>query len=104
MEKDTVSMYFVAAAIARLSGVARDRLLNAAGIPSELLAAAHARVTAESFAALWLAVARELDDEFFGLDARRMKVGSFALLCRAVLNSRNLDHAVKQILRGMALF
>jgi AraC-like DNA-binding protein len=104
MEKDTVSMHFVAAAVARLSVVARGRLLNAAGIRSELLAVPHARVPAEAFAAVWLAVARELDDEFFGLDARRMKVGSFALLCRAVLNSRNLDQAVKQILRGMALF
>lgn len=104
MEKDTVSMYFVAAAVARLSAVARDRLLNAAGIPHELLGVPHARVTAESFAALWLAVARELDDEFFGLDSRRMKVGSFALLCHAVMNSQNLDRAVKQLLRGMALF
>src|SRR2546427_1358920 len=104
MEKDTVSMYFVAAAVARLSAVARDRLLNAAGIPHELLCVPHARVTAESFAALWLAVARELDDEFFGLDSRRMKVGSFALLCHAVMNSQNLDRAVKQLLRGMALF
>ena len=53
-----------------------------------------------SFAALWLAVAREIDDEFFGLDRRRMKVGSFALLSHAVLHSGNLDRAVKHILRG----
>jgi len=63
-----------------------------------------ARVTAESFAALWLAVARELDDEFFGLDSRRMKVGSFALLCHAALGSGNLDRALRQVLRGMTLF
>src|SRR5213594_3709364 len=100
MEKNTVSMYFVAAAVARLSAVARDRLLNAAGIPHELLCVPHARVTAESFAALWLGVARELDDEFFGLDARRMKVGSFALLCHAVVNADNLDRALKRILAG----
>jgi AraC-like DNA-binding protein len=104
MEKDTVSMYFVGAAVARLSDVVRERVLSTAGIPPELLAVPHARVTAESFAALWLAVARELDDEFFGLDARRMKVGSFALLCHAVLNSQNLDRAMKQTLRGLALF
>lgn len=104
MEKDTVSMYFVTAAVERLSKPARDHVLSSAGIPSELVAVPHARVTSESFAALWLAAARELDDEFFGLDARRMKVGSFALLCHAVLNSQNLDRAVKQILRGLALF
>lgn len=31
-------------------------------------------VPATAFSALWLAVARELDDEFFGLDRRSMKV------------------------------
>lgn len=97
-------MYFVAAAIARLKGDARRRVLDAAGVPVELIAVPHARVTAESFAALWLAVARELDDEFFGLDRRRMKVGSFALLCHAALGSGNLDRALRQVLRGMALF
>ena len=58
----------------------------------------------QSFAALWLAVAREIDDEFFGLDSRRMKVGSFALLCHAVLGSGNLDRAVKHMLRGFGVF
>jgi len=104
MEKDTVSMHFVAAAVARLTNAARQRVLAAAGIPGDLLAAPHARVTAASFAALWLAVARELDDEFFGLDRRRMKVGSFALLSHAVLNSGSLDRALKHILRGFAAF
>ena len=104
MEKDTVSMHFVAAATARLSDAARRKVTGAAGIAEELLAAPQARVPARSFAALWLAVARELDDEFFGLDRRRMKVGSFALLCRSVLPSADLDEAVKQILRGFSVF
>ena len=104
MEKDTVSMYFVDAALASLTDVAKARVLKAAALPAELLSVPHARVTAESFAAVWLAVSRELDDEFFGLDARRMKVGSFALLCQAVLPSENLDRAVKRMLRGFALF
>lgn len=103
MEKHTVSMHFVAAAVSRLSGAARRRVLAAAGIAEDLVAARQARVPAESFAALWLAVAQELDDEFFGLDRRRMKVGSFALLCHAVLASATLDRAVKHLLRGFAL-
>ena len=104
MEKDTVSMHFVAAAVSRLTNAARHRVLVVAGIPEDLLAAPHARVTASSFAALWLAVAREIDDEFFGLDRRRMKIGSFALLSHAVLNSGSLDRALKHILRGFAVF
>jgi AraC-like DNA-binding protein len=102
--KDTVSIYFIRAAIGRLAPAAQARVLRSVAIPHELLTAAHARVPAASFAALWLAVARTLDDEFFGLDRRRMKVGSFALLCHAVLHSENLEQALKGILRGLALF
>jgi len=104
MEKDTVAVYFVNAALARLTGAAKACVLATAGVSPELLLVRNARVTAESFAAVWLAVARELDDEFFGLDRRRMKVGSFALLCQAVLPSQNLDRALKRMLRGFAVF
>lgn len=104
MQKDTVSIYFLRAAVGRLSAPARARVLQSAGVAPDLLLSDQARVTAASFAALWMAVARELDDEFFGLDRRRMKVGSFALLCRAVLHSATLGQALKGILRGLALF
>lgn len=97
-------MHFVRAAVAQLPAAAVCRVLATAGIPEDLLAAPAARVPAAAFAALWLAVARELDDEFFGLDRRRMKVGSFALLCHAVLPSGTLDRALRQMLRGFALF
>ncbi len=101
--KHTVSMRFVEAAVARLSAAARARVLAAAQVPAELLGAPHARVPAEVFSAIWLAVARELDDEFFGLDRRRMKVGTFAFLCQAVLHSPSLDVALRRLLRGFAL-
>lgn len=104
MQKDTVSIHFLRAAVGRLSPETQKRVLQSAAIPTELLASDHARVTAAAFAALWMAVARELDDEFFGLDRRRMKVGSFALLCHAVLHNSNLGQAVKGILRGLAIF
>lgn len=104
MQKDPVSIYFIRAAIGRLSPEVQTRVLQSVAIPQELLLSAHARVPAASFAALWMAVAHELDDEFFGLDRRRMKVGSFALLCHSVLHSQNLEQAVKGILRGLSLF
>ena len=102
--RDTVSIYFVNAAVARLAPPACDRALAAAGIPLPLLSAVHARVPAAAFSTLWLAVARELDDEFFGLDSRGMKVGSFALICQAVLACETLDRAIKRMLRGFSLF
>ncbi len=104
MQKHTVSMHFVGAAVANLSGEARARVLRSVGIPAELLGAASARVPAESFSAVWLAVARELDDEFFGLDRRRMKCGSFALLSHAMLHSGTLERALKRIVRGFGVF
>ena len=104
MEKDTVAMYFVNAAVTALTGDARARVLGRAGIQPELLSLGHARVSAGSFARLWLAVGHELDDEFFGLDARPMKVGSFALLTQSLLTSGDLARALKRCLRSFALF
>lgn len=104
IEKDTVSMYFVRAAVSHLTPQQRVHSLAVAGIPADLLDSASARVPAGAFSALWLAVARELDDEFFGLDRRSMKVGSFALLCQAVLDCANLDRALRRMLRGFTLF
>lgn len=104
MQKDTVSIHFAVAAVARLGAAQRRRVLGAAGIAPELLAQPKARLPAPAFSALWLAVAREIDDEFFGLDSRRMKVGSYALLCRAVLGAGTLERALKQALRGLSLF
>lgn len=101
--RHTVSMHFVEAAVARLDPEARARVLAAAGIPGELTGAAHARVTADAFAALWLAVSRELDDEFFGLDRRRMKYGSFALICHAALPGADLGRALRRALHGFNL-
>lgn len=104
VEKDTVSMYFVQAAVARLDAPARARVLAEAGIPADWLPRPAARVTAAAFSALWVAVARALDDEFFGLDRRAMKIGSYALICQAVIGCDTLGAALQRMLRGLALF
>jgi AraC-like DNA-binding protein len=105
MEKGTISNVFVRAAVGGLRGDAArlGRVLSASGISEELLGAPDARVPAERFAALWLAVARELDDEFLGLDSRRMKRGSFALVCQSLIHTGTLERAILQALRGFAV-
>lgn len=103
-EKDTVAIYFVNAALTRLGDDQRATALLGAGIPAELLSNPQARVPANAFAALWRSIAMALDDEFFGLDRRRMKPGSFALLCHSVLDCGTLEHALRRALRGMRLF
>ena len=101
--RHTVSIAFVRSAVRGLRPLLRERVLRAAGIAPALLGQAEARVPAEGFSALWMAVARELDDEFFGLDARRMKVGSFAMLCRTAAGQADVGRAMRLSLRGFAL-
>ena len=98
-EKGSISIAFVSEALAGVvrRNMASEPLLRAAGIPAGLLQFSDARVTPESFGALWLAIARALDDEFFGLDSRRMKVGSYAVMCRLALGCDTLGEAAARI-------
>lgn len=100
-EKGSVSIWFVRKALEALlrRGLDATTALNQAGISPALLPFDQSRVSPSSFAALWLAIAATLDDEFFGLDSRRMKVGSFATLCRLAVGSRSLREALRASVR-----
>lgn len=102
MEKDSVSIHFVKAALAgaQRRGLDVRALLESAGIAPGLLAADSARVSARSYGHLWLGVAALLDDELFGLDARRMKVGSFAFLARGAAAGKTLRHGLTSVVNG----
>jgi AraC-like DNA-binding protein len=104
MDPSTISNVFLRYAVAPLRNdpAAVGRVLHASGLSTELLEASHARVPPERFSALWLAVARELDDEFLGGDSRRMKVGTFAVLCRGLIHAGRLERGLRQCLRGFA--
>lgn len=56
-------------------------------------------VSAEAYGALWLAIAAEVDDEFFGMGGRPMRRGSFTLLCHCVLHAGTLEQALRRALR-----
>ncbi|AOZ03486.1 AraC family transcriptional regulator [Cupriavidus sp. USMAHM13] len=105
MEKGTVAICFVHQAIAglRARGLPPEPVLRAAGIAPALLEALQARVSADSYSALWLEVARVLDDEFFGQDSRRMKCGSFTMLCHAVAGSQTLGQGLERVARFFGL-
>jgi len=70
-------------------------VLASVGLPPVI----DAPVSAEIYGALWLAVAAEVDDEFFGMGARPMRNGSFTLLCHCVLHAPTLEHALRRALR-----
>jgi AraC-like DNA-binding protein len=100
----SVSIAFVRSAVRALDTAQRAAVLAEAQIEPALLAQPAARVPAAAFARLWMAVARLLDDEFFGLDRRRMKVGTFAMLCHALAGQATVGAALQQALRGFGLF
>jgi AraC-like DNA-binding protein len=104
-EPGTISICFVAAALqgARARDLDADELLANVGLSSSLLQVPQARVSAKHYGALWRAIALALDDEFFGQDSRRMKAGSFAMLCHSVLSCKTLGQALDRSLRFYAL-
>ena len=105
-ENDTVAVYFVHTMLHSL----RDQpqraaaLLREAGIDPALLDTEGARVSASAFARLWLILIQALDDEFFDLDSHGMPLGSFALICRGLIQEPTLEKALRQCLGNFALF
>jgi AraC-like DNA-binding protein len=99
--RGTIAIHFVRAVVAavRARGVDAEALLRAAGIAPGLLQVAQARVSARDYSALWRLVIERLDDEFFGQDSRRMKSGSFALLCHSVVHCTTLRAALARAAR-----
>ncbi|MGH8485325.1 MAG: AraC family transcriptional regulator, partial [Pseudomonas sp.] len=105
-ENDSVAVYFVHSMLHAL----RDQpqraaaLLCGAGIDPGVLDTPDARVPASAFARLWLMLIQDLDDEFFNLDSHGMPQGSFALICRGLIQEPTLEKALRQCLNNFALF
>jgi AraC-like DNA-binding protein len=104
-EPGTIAICFVAAALqsVRARDLNADELLATVGLSPSLLQVPQARVSAKHYGALWRTIALALDDEFFGQDSRRMKAGSFAMLCHSVVACKTLGQALDRSLRFYAL-
>ncbi len=87
---------------ARLSKAQAEDVLTQAGIAPASLGF-HDQVTPAQFAKLWSALVTHAGDELFGLDARGMPIGSFALLCQTALNSPTLEDAIARSLQFFGL-
>ncbi|OBZ94932.1 AraC family transcriptional regulator [Pararhizobium polonicum] len=79
----------------RRQGKPAAPLLTSLGLPPII----DKPISAETYGALWLAVAAEVDDEFFGMGGRAMRRGSFTLLCHCVLHAGTLEQALRRALR-----
>lgn len=64
---------------------------------------AEPRVPVALYGRLWRRLALRFDDEFFGMDRRRLRSGSFALLCRLGLTQSRLGDALELALAFLNL-
>lgn len=101
LEPRTISASFVEEALdsLRRRDLPTSRVLAAAGLPAIVTEP----VSAAVYGRLWLALAEALDDEFFGLAARPMRLGGFTLLCHCVLHAADLETALRRALRFLNL-
>ncbi|MGE4405530.1 AraC family transcriptional regulator ligand-binding domain-containing protein [Pseudomonas sp.] len=105
-EQDSVAAYLVQAAVHRLrdNPLRLQQVLAAAGIDATALAAPNAQVPAAAVSRFWLAMSAELGDEFFGFDSHGLPNGSFALICRGLIQEANLGKALPRCLQYLGLF
>ncbi|WP_439858575.1 AraC family transcriptional regulator [Pseudomonas sp. MBLB4136] len=104
-EKGTISVRLVGEALRQWRAQGRDaaELLAQAGIATELLERPNARVSAQAYARLWRALAQAMDDEFFGMNVRRLKSGSFAFMARTAAREPTLGAALDSVLSFLVL-
>lgn len=79
---------------ARTRGCDVEAILRRAHISPSLLASTSSRVTLSQYASLLLELRRALRDEFWGLCARPVPVGSFAYCCRTLIRASSLRDAI----------
>ncbi|MFL1503104.1 MULTISPECIES: AraC family transcriptional regulator [unclassified Pseudomonas] len=104
-EKDTISIHLVREALLQscAPGAATVEALSKVGIAPALLEQPDARVPATAYARLWRLLARRRDDEFFGMDPRKLKSGSLAFLCRAAMAQPTLGASLETGLGFLSL-
>lgn len=101
IKPETISIHFVRKALQAVQAHAlpQREVLADAGIPPHFLDEPLARVSPQQFGALWRGLARRCGDEFFALDARAVRPGSYAMLCRLLSGCENLHHALRRLCR-----
>lgn len=105
LNKDTISIHLVREALLQscAPGSAMQEVLHKVGIAPALLEQADARVPATVYARLWRLLARRLDDEFFGMDPRKLRSGSLEFMCRAAMAQPTLALGLSVVLEFLSL-
>lgn len=78
------------------AGLDPDVVLRRAGLDASDLRLPRARLTQLQFARLVSTITRLSRDEFWGLCSRSIRPGAFRLLCRILINCRDLGEAIEE--------
>lgn len=104
-ERDSISVRLVQQALLAFTDAGRSpaQLLESLGLSSACLAEPDGRVSVDYYRRMWLGLAERFDDEFFGMDARRLRSGSFVFISRCCVAQPTLEAALRQMLRFYGL-
>lgn len=106
VSRDTISIYFVNAALAGVKrlGMDVDTLLSHVGIEAELLNQPKARISPEQYTRfvkmLWMVT----QDEHAGFSKQSRRLGSFAIMCQLVIHAKTLGEALERSVQFYRLF
>ncbi|MFJ7885971.1 AraC family transcriptional regulator [Pseudomonas sp. NPDC096917] len=105
LNKDTISIQLVREALLQscASASGMHEVLQKVGIDPALLEQPDARVPALAYARMWRLVARRLDDEFFGMDPRKLRAGSLEFMCRSAMAQPTLAQGLELVLGYLSL-
>jgi AraC-like DNA-binding protein len=102
----SISVYFARAVLKHTveNGIDPIELLRRNRIPPRLLLEDSARISIERFADLQVSTMLALGDETLGYAARRLPIGTWSMMCHAVIGSGTLGQALSRYCRFFQLF
>lgn len=103
--RDTISFCLIQEALAEISRFGGDprSLLSFTGLTPENLVEKDGRISVSLYAELWRRIALAIDDEFFGMNTRRMKTGSFTFISRSALTCKDIRRSIYRILKFFSI-
>jgi AraC-like DNA-binding protein len=102
----SISVHFARAVLKHTveHGLEPVSLLRKNRISPRLLLEDNARISVERFADLQVSTMLAMEDEALGYADRRMPIGSWSMMCHAVIGSENLGQALARFCRFYQLF
>jgi AraC-like DNA-binding protein len=102
----SISVYFARAVLRNAVAIGLDpmQLLRKNRISPRLLLEEDARISIERFADLQVSTMLAMNDEALGYTSRRMPIGTWSMMCHAVIGCATLGQALNRYCRFFQLF